>query len=111
MDLQELILFTSPASLQYVEVFLIFIFLEMRKHQGTSKKYHEEYDELTEKNVVTENDYVKANVLEEQIKQRHVIEFGKRKYFADNSPFSILKFSIKPQPAFNRQFNLLIQNL
>ena len=89
---------------------------KINKPQPTGNKYHEEYDELSEKNVVTENDFVKANVLEEQIKQRHVIEVGSKSFFAkasqaDNRQPTTVNFSTKEQPAFNRQFNLLIQNL
>ncbi|HEY8689289.1 MAG TPA: transcription-repair coupling factor [Chitinophagaceae bacterium] len=89
---------------------------KINKPQTASNKYHEEYDELTEKNVVTENDFVKANVLEEQVKQRHVIEIGSRPFFAKskqegNGPLSTVNFNTKAQPAFNRQFSMLIQNL
>ncbi|MDQ6755705.1 MAG: transcription-repair coupling factor, partial [Bacteroidota bacterium] len=104
--------FIKEKIVQQEEDFETFLEIEkINKPQAASNKHYEEYDELTEKNAVSENDFVKANVLEEEIKQRHVIEFGKRKYFSDNSPLSILQFSIKSQPAFNRQFSLLIQNL
>ena len=84
-------------------------------HPG-GHKFQEEGDELNEKETFSENDFVKANVLEEQIKQRHVIEFGNKTFFvknanADNSQRSTVNFLTKEQPAFNRQFNLLIQNL
>ncbi len=89
---------------------------KINKPQATGNKYHEEFDELSEKNVVTENDFVKANVIEEQIKQRHVVEFGNKPFFAktsqaDNRQPTTVNFLTKEQPAFNRQFNLLIQNL
>ncbi|MBA3673869.1 MAG: transcription-repair coupling factor, partial [Chitinophagaceae bacterium] len=91
-------------------------FLEIErinKSQATSSRLQNEHDELSEKKAVSEIDFVKANVLEEQIKQRHIIEFGNKAYFskADNEQLTTVNFSIKPQPAFNRQFNLLIQNL
>ncbi|MEJ7823715.1 MAG: transcription-repair coupling factor, partial [Chitinophagaceae bacterium] len=91
-------------------------FLEIEKinnNQVTRPKFPEEHDELSEKEAVSEIDFVKANVLEEQITQRHIIEFGNKAYFskADNGQLTTVNFSIKPQPAFNRQFNLLIQNL
>ncbi len=86
---------------------------KINKPQTTSYKLQQEHDELSEKAIVTENDFVKANVLEEQIKERHVIEFGNRAYFSKsaNSQLSTVNFLTKEQPAFNRQFNLLIQNL
>jgi transcription-repair coupling factor (superfamily II helicase) len=91
-------------------------FLEIEKinnDQVTSPKFSAEHDELSEKEAVSEIDFVKANVLEEQIAQRHIIEFGHKAYFskAVNGQLTTFNFLIKPQPAFNRQFNLLIQNL
>ncbi len=72
-------------------------------------------EESNEKKNVTEGDFVEASVLEKQIKQRHIIEFGSKSYFNKNSSpeadFHVFKFSIEPQPAFNRQFKLLIENL
>ncbi|MDB5222714.1 MAG: transcription-repair coupling factor [Chitinophagaceae bacterium] len=125
---------------------------KINKPQASGHKLQEEYDELSEKAVVREKDFVKAGVLEEQIKQRHVIEFGRKspslqtskmeqnvtevpsrkegkealslstlEEFSKgketnklSSPFGgqgAVSFNIKEQPAFNRQFNLLIQNL
>ncbi|HTB53029.1 MAG TPA: transcription-repair coupling factor [Ferruginibacter sp.] len=66
-------------------------------------------DGINEKSTISENDFVHAAVIEEQIKHRHIIEIGTRKHFADN--LSTIQFSIKPQPSFNRQFDLLIKNL
>ncbi len=72
-------------------------------------------DELNEKETVTLKDFVVADVLEDQLAQRHVIEFGNKTYFtkkfASNADPHVLNFSIQPQPAFNRQFKLLIENL
>ena len=60
----------------------------------------------------TVDDFVKATLLEEQVKQRHIIEIGKN-YFASNTQLSTFnfQFSTKEQPAFNRNFDLLIKNL
>ena len=60
----------------------------------------------------TVGDFVKATSLEEQVKQRHIIEIGKN-YFASNTQLSTFnfQFSTKEQPAFNRNFDLLIKNL
>ncbi|MGN6339843.1 MAG: transcription-repair coupling factor [Ginsengibacter sp.] len=68
---------------------------------------NEEVD-LNEIKNISESDFVDANVLEKQIGGRHTIEFGKNNYFAKNDP---IHFSVKQQPAFNRRFNLLIENL
>ncbi|MEO8822448.1 MAG: transcription-repair coupling factor [Ginsengibacter sp.] len=57
---------------------------------------------------VSEKDFVHADVLEKQIGERHTIEFGHRFFFSKNNT---IHFSVKQQPAFNRRFNLLIENL
>ncbi len=72
-------------------------------------------DELNEKEGVSKNDFVLANVLENQLGERHIIEFGNKTYFTKkNASIAnnlVLDFAIQPQPAFNRQFKLLIENL
>ena len=67
-----------------------------------------EENELNEIKEISEKDFVHAAVLEKQIEERHIIEFGKNSYFSNNED---IHFSILQQPAFNRQFNLLIENL
>ncbi len=67
-----------------------------------------EEKELNELKEVSEKDFVHAAILEKQIEERHTIEFGTRSYFSKNND---IQFSIQQQPAFNRQFNLLIENL
>jgi len=78
------------------------------KKQKTESSRQEEEDELNEKTDVSENDFVVATVLEKQIEQRHTIEFGNKKFFSKGNE---IQFSIQQQPAFNRQFKLLIENL
>ena len=66
-----------------------------------------EEPDLNEIKDISEKDFVHADVLEKQIGGRHTIEFGKSKIFSNEE----ILFSVKQQPAFNRQFNLLIENL
>ena len=68
----------------------------------------EEEDELNEKREISTNDFVRAGVLEDQIRQRNIIEFGNKTFFEKENK---IHFSITQQPAFNRQFKLLIENL
>ncbi|MEO6328681.1 MAG: transcription-repair coupling factor [Ginsengibacter sp.] len=97
----------------------LYAYLEIQRqftagsNQMPGKKRPEEEDESAEKKDININDFAKANVLEEQIKQRHIIEFGSKAFFSkySNGQLATGNFNIKPQPAFNRQFNLLIQNL
>ncbi|MGI8951229.1 MAG: transcription-repair coupling factor [Chitinophagaceae bacterium] len=89
-------------------------------------------DETILKNIKFE-DFINSSTLEKQINQKNIIEFGHKPHFAiengewrmennqltinneqltiSNSPFSIIKFLTRPQPSFNRNFNLLIEDL
>ncbi len=90
------------------------LFLEYNKTNGRLQTQNDD-DELNEKEVVSEKDFVVANVLEQQLKERHIVEFGNKSYFTNkkeaNKDQQFLDFHIQPQPAFNRQFKLLIENL
>ncbi|MEP7250731.1 MAG: transcription-repair coupling factor [Ginsengibacter sp.] len=70
-------------------------------------------DDLNEKESVSAEDFVTAGLLENQLQDRHIIEFGTKAYFTKTTSAQghSLNFSIQPQPAFNRQFKLLIENL
>jgi len=79
-----------------------------------------EEDRLDMKNEVNENDFVSAAILEQQIRSHHIIEFSNKVYFSSNDQRSTnneqqdnrnIAFHTKEQPAFNRQFNLLITDL
>ncbi len=77
-----------------------------------SRPHAEEPEDITEKKDVSKDDFVSASIIEEQVKLRHIIEFGNRNYFTPaNDQRSTINFSTKEQPAFNRQFDLLIKNL
>lgn len=55
-------------------------------------------------------DFIKAGDFEKDLKNKHLVEFGSMKNI-DTSSFFTFTFSIKEQPSFNRQFNLLIDDL
>jgi transcription-repair coupling factor (superfamily II helicase) len=73
---------------------------------------YKNYDDDGAENVLTatltENDFVTATTLFEQINQGAVIELGNKNYF---SPTQKIVCSTEAQPAFNRQFDLLIKTL
>jgi transcription-repair coupling factor (superfamily II helicase) len=79
----------------------------------TSDKSHEE--DPAEFADVTKNDFVSAAILEKQISDKHVFEIGARSYFTKDlkgiDSATKINFTTRPQPSFNRQFNLMIQNL
>jgi transcription-repair coupling factor (superfamily II helicase) len=78
-------------------------------------------DETEETNTTKEfaqKDFITAAVLEEQIKQLHIIEFGNKAYFQSSQKSSLfpppsgeIVGATKEQPPFNRNFDLLIKNL
>ncbi|MEO6905394.1 MAG: transcription-repair coupling factor [Ginsengibacter sp.] len=75
---------------------------------NTKASANSEEEELNEIKEIIKEDFVYASPLEQQIQQRHIIEFGNKTYFSKGNKIS---FSIQQQPAFNRQFKLLIENL
>ncbi|MEO7315984.1 MAG: transcription-repair coupling factor, partial [Ginsengibacter sp.] len=77
------------------------------RHTSVNSRQEEE-EELNEKRNVSVNDFVRPGVLENQIRERNIVEFGNRPFFSGDNK---IDFSIIQQPAFNRQFKLLIQNL
>ncbi|HRH60663.1 MAG TPA: transcription-repair coupling factor, partial [Chitinophagaceae bacterium] len=66
----------------------------------------EDDDDKILRHVKTE-DFTPAATIERQIQLRNIVEFGYRPHF---STFE-LEFHTKVQPAFNRQFNILINDL
>jgi transcription-repair coupling factor (superfamily II helicase) len=79
---------------------------------GNRPKTEETEDALSRKDF-TANDIVTAAAIEDQIQLRHIIEFGNKASFQNNAQNSMInvQYSIKEQPAFNRQFEILIRNL
>lgn len=81
-------------------------FLELL-NEGHIIQTNEEDDETKIVKEVSWNDFVRNNVLEQQLQSRHIVEFGYRPHLAN---FEI-EFKTRIQPAFNRQFDLLINDL
>ena len=110
--------------------------------EGVSLFTFKEIDESTTDNLfikdLNANDFVNAKILDKEIKQRHIVEIGKKAYFGsknndvslslqkamqtekdlnllhpgfDKLSLTSFQFNTKPQPSFNRQFDLLIKNL
>jgi transcription-repair coupling factor (superfamily II helicase) len=80
-----------------------------------NKPHNEETEEDINVKDFSADDFVKASLIEEQIKLRHIIEIGSKQYLqTDNTvnyQLSSINFLTKEQPAFNRNFDLLIKNL
>ena len=96
-------------------------FLEHQLASGVMEETDDE-DETKIIKHVSLNDFVNSNYVAKGFISRHVVEFGYKPFFANeklasdnypNQPIEIasIPFSTKPQPAFNRQFDLLIKDL
>ena len=75
-----------------------------------SSKEKDREEETGDKKELIAADFTTAVTIEEQVKERHIIEIGSKARFAKGEKDEI-NFSTIPQPAFNRQFDLLIKNL
>lgn len=87
----------------------------MPASKGKSKvqESDEEETRLIKANVQPD-DFVPAGMLEQQLQQRHIVEFGHESSFPASEPQEgafIIHFNTKDQPAFNRQFDMLIRDL
>jgi transcription-repair coupling factor (superfamily II helicase) len=79
------------------------------RREGNNEKPKDNNDDRLIKKNVTADDFISAKEFEEKILHRHFVEFSYQ-------PSSIghnyeIEFNTKQQPAFNRQFDLLIRDL
>jgi len=79
------------------------MFMDLIAGQPVKK---EEEDDV-ERVVPKRENFVTANILEEHLKPRHIIEFGPRPTWP--AKFEI-EFHTRHQPSFNRQFDMLIRD-
>jgi transcription-repair coupling factor (superfamily II helicase) len=79
--------------------------------QTTSKKrpVSEEDDDRLVKKEVDANDFISSSEFEKNCRSRHIVEFGHRSTVPDQ--VLEIEFKTREQPAFNRQFELLIKDL
>jgi transcription-repair coupling factor (superfamily II helicase) len=71
----------------------------------------EEEADLQEKKELNVSDFVTADLLQQQLTQMHTLEVGKKAWFTNGNAGAVFHFNTAAQPAFNRQFDLLINNL
>src|SRR5205814_5534565 len=83
------------------------LFLQ-RKDSGAEKITERSEDRLERKNV-TPDDFISVKEFEEKILLRHIVEFSYQPSDVDHH--YEIEFNTKPQPAFHRQFDLLIKDL
>lgn len=88
---------------------------QREKEQAENPKHKKnkttaESDDSVNKKSADIPDFITAAGFEESINQRTLVSFGHRPSSAIQAPFTI-SFNTKEQPAFNRQFDLLIRDL
>ncbi len=88
------------------------LFLELVGTNNHGKYANEEEEDINRKLDVSRDDFVDVATIEKQVRLKHIVEIGNKASFP-NIQYSILniQYSTKEQPAFNRQFDLLIKNL
>ncbi|HEY4108443.1 transcription-repair coupling factor [Puia sp.] len=84
------------------------LFLELPRPAPPAKGVEDE--DKMEKTVVTAADFVTATEVENQLRRFHLVEYGPSAGSPFESPY-IIEFHTRPQPSFNRQFDLLIRDL
>lgn len=77
-------------------------------HQSKERKrLEEEEDDKLIKKKVSEADFISMNDADAGMELKHLVEFGYQRHLANIE----IEFHTKEQPAFNRQFDLLIKDL
>lgn len=88
-------------------------FQEELKAQPVTKskqRLTEEEDRLEKKNVGA-RDFITVNEFEENLLRHHLVGFGHSDTFPSSGAPFVISFSTREQPAFNRQFDLLLRDL
>ncbi|MBS1924751.1 MAG: transcription-repair coupling factor, partial [Bacteroidetes bacterium] len=85
------------------------IFLSVKTDATPGLNYSSEPYDYSQKLQPQKQDFIRAADLELPLSQKHIISFGKTPSFA--GPAQKLIFNTAPQPAFNRNFSLLIRDL
>jgi transcription-repair coupling factor (superfamily II helicase) len=70
----------------------------------------EDDDTLHQKKEVLQTDFVTAAETEELVRLHHTVELGSKTWLSNDQPVNI-SYTTKAQPAFNRNFDMLISNL
>jgi transcription-repair coupling factor (superfamily II helicase) len=81
-----------------------------RPGRGIRRAAEEEDEDKLEKLAVNRDEFVTAAQVESELARFHLVEFGPSAGPSDPTSF-LLEFHTRPQPAFNRHFDLLIKDL
>lgn len=83
------------------------LFMDLVKNNTVSAPPADDEDKM-EKKQLDEDDFIGADALERELAPKHRVEFGRQ---ASSAVLYEVEFNTKEQPAFNRQFELLIKDL
>lgn len=83
------------------------IFFRVQGTVKTKPAATDDEDDNLEKKEVSVDDFVHAVTVEEQLHNRHIVEFGHSPHFGGVE----IGFNTREQPSFNRQFDMLIRDL
>lgn len=83
------------------------LFMELVKGNATVASTADDEDKM-EKKQLSADDFIGAAALEKELAGRHRVEFGRQ---ASDTALYEIEFNTKEQPAFNRQFDILIKDL
>lgn len=78
---------------------------------GKKRTDREEDDDKLIKKIINRDEFISAADFEQDIFKRHVVGFGYSDTFPSSQPAFTIDFTTKEQPAFNRQFEILIKDL
>ena len=81
------------------------------KANNAREKVSEEDDDKLVKKNVTAGEFIDTRIFEDQIFKKHVVSFGYSNTLPGAGEILEIPFSTREQPAFNRQFELLINDL
>ncbi|MEP7373530.1 MAG: transcription-repair coupling factor [Chitinophagaceae bacterium] len=82
-----------------------------QKPEGRSRKSEIDDDDKLLRKEIKAGDFITGDDFEGKSFQKHVIGFGHSDTFPANQAPSVIQFATKAQPAFNRQFEILIKDL
>lgn len=85
------------------------LFLQWQDAAAAAKEEADE-DKMV-KQAVSTDDFITASQFEQQVALRHVVSFGHSNTLPASYQVFEISFSTKEQPAFNRQFEILIKDL
>jgi len=87
------------------------IYMDLLKNNQDKDEFNNDRDPINYKIEISTLDFISAKEIEEQLNLKSIIEIGNKVCLRKDTIIDKINFSSKPQPSFNRQFELLIKNL